>query len=131
MSIQLSAGLGTERHCFFIVNVFILQLRHRLNPVEDLHQLEKEPEEFWLQLLKEYLLDSPSMTVRGYPSLEEQRRLAKNEKQRISEQQQKFGEKGLQELGYQLQQAMVENEVSCNSLHTHSSSFMRTGSHEV
>jgi Zn-dependent M16 (insulinase) family peptidase len=99
--------------------------------VEDLHQLEKEPEEFWLQLLKEYLLDSPSMTVRGYPSLEEQRRLAKNEKQRISEQQQKFGEKGLQELGYQLQQAMVENEVSCNSLHTHSSSFMRTGSHEV
>jgi Zn-dependent M16 (insulinase) family peptidase len=85
--------------------------------VEDLHQLEKEPEEFWLQLLKKYLLDGPSVTVRGYPSLEEQQLMAKNEKQRISEQRQKFGNEGLKKLGEQLQQATVENEVSYFSVH--------------
>lgn len=85
-------------------------LSQRLNPVDDLHQMEKEPEEFWLQLLKKYLLDGPSVTVRGYPSLEEQQSMAKNEKQRISEQRQKFGKEGLKKLGEQLQQATVENE---------------------
>lgn len=87
--------------------------------MEDLHRLEKESEEFWLQLLKKYLLDGPSVTVRGYPSLEEQRSMAKNEKQRISEQRQKFGKDGLTKLGKQLQQATIENEVSCFSVHTH------------
>ncbi|PNF33802.1 Uncharacterized protein C05D11.1 [Cryptotermes secundus] len=85
-------------------------LSQRLNPVEDLHKMEKEPEEFWLQLLKMYLLDGPSVTIRGYPSLEEQQLMAKSEKQRISEQRQKFGKEGLTKLGEQLQQATVENE---------------------
>lgn len=101
----------------------MLQLSQRLNPVEDLRQMEKEPEEFWLQLLKKYLLDGPSVTIRGYPSLEEQQLRAKSEKQRISEQRQKFGKEGLKELGELLQQATVENEVSCFSLmhiHLHS-----------
>jgi Zn-dependent M16 (insulinase) family peptidase len=75
--------------------------------------MEKEPEDFWLQLLKKYLVDGPSVTVRGYPSLEEQQSMAQNEKQRILEQRQKFGEEGLMKLGEQLQQATVENEVSC------------------
>lgn len=94
----------------------MLQLSQRLNPVEDLHQMEKEPEEFWLQLLKKYLLDGPSVTIRGYPSLEEQQLMAKSEKQRISEQRQKFGKEGLKKFGEQLQQATVENEVSCFSV---------------
>jgi Zn-dependent M16 (insulinase) family peptidase len=85
--------------------------------------MEQEPEEFWLQLLKKYLVDSPSVTVRGYPSLEEQQSLAQSEKQRISEQLQKFGEEGLRKLGEQLQQATAENEVCCFPLYTHE--FMR------
>jgi Zn-dependent M16 (insulinase) family peptidase len=93
--------------------------------------MEKEPEEFWLQLLKKYLIDGPSVTVRGYPSLEEQKSLAESEKQRISEQRQKFGKEGLTKLGEQLQQATVENEVSCFSVHTHACSFQMNGSHEV
>ncbi|XP_069695441.1 uncharacterized protein C05D11.1-like [Periplaneta americana] len=86
-------------------------LDHRLNQVEDLRQMEKEPEDFWLQLLKRYLVDGPSVTVRGYPSVEDQRMMTENEKQRIAGQREKYGSEGLKKLSEQLQKATVENEI--------------------
>ncbi|PSN43334.1 hypothetical protein C0J52_14179 [Blattella germanica] len=86
-------------------------LDHRLNIVEDLRQMEKEPEDFWLQLLKRYLIDSPSVTVRGIPSQKEQQSMAECEKQRIADQREKYGKEGLLQLSIDLQEATFQNEV--------------------
>ncbi|KAJ9588208.1 hypothetical protein L9F63_018429, partial [Diploptera punctata] len=85
-------------------------LHHRLNQVEDLRQMEKESEEFWLKLLKRYIIDSPSVTIRGYPSQKEQKSMTEDEKKRVAEQREKYGKDGLLELADQLQKATIENE---------------------
>ena len=95
-----------------LIILITLQLHHRLNQVEDLRQMEKEPEEFWLQLLKKYLVGAPSVTIRGYPSLQEQQAMAEHEKKRVAEQRDKFDKDGLSELADQLQKATAQNEVS-------------------
>nr|CAD7430731.1 unnamed protein product [Timema monikensis] len=84
---------------------------HRLNQVEDLRLLEKEPEEFWVSLLKQYLVEAPSVVVRGVPSTKEQQEMTDKEKKRVEEQRAKLGEDGLKEKARLLQEAMAQNEV--------------------
>ncbi|GLH01355.1 Presequence protease, mitochondrial [Gryllus bimaculatus] len=85
-------------------------LDHRLNQVEDLRIMENEPEEFWINLLKRYLVDAPSVTVRGIPSVEEQQAMAVGEKKRIEAQRNSLGTKGLEANGEKLKNATTENE---------------------
>lgn len=73
--------------------------------------MEKEPEDFWLSLLKRYLVDPPSVTVRGMPSCEEDKTMTESEKSRIEKQKALLGEKGLQEMSEKLVKATEENEV--------------------
>ncbi|KAJ8875102.1 hypothetical protein PR048_022993 [Dryococelus australis] len=88
---------------------------HRLNPVEDLRRMEEEPEEFWLQLMRTYLVDAPRVTVRGRPSMKEQLDMTENERRRVGQQRQRLGEQGLRTQAELLQQAMNQNEVSAIS----------------
>ncbi|XP_046995924.1 uncharacterized protein C05D11.1-like isoform X1 [Schistocerca americana] len=85
-------------------------LDHRLNQVEDLRQMEREPEDFWIGLLRKHLVEAPSVTVRGVPSITEQKRMADEERQRVEAQRQSLGKEGLSEKGEKLRHAMLENE---------------------
>lgn len=91
----------------------LLQLDQRLNQVADLFKMEAENQSFWVGLIEEYLLRQPSVTVRGVPSISEQKSMAAEEKERISQQQTTLGPEGLSLKDKQLSEAMQQNEVKC------------------
>ncbi|XP_063241639.1 uncharacterized protein C05D11.1-like [Bacillus rossius redtenbacheri] len=82
----------------------------RLNPVEDLRRMETEPEQFWAQLVRTYLVEAPRVTVRGAPSLKEQLDMAESERRRVEEQRRRLGQDGLRAQADRLKAAMFENE---------------------
>lgn len=73
--------------------------------------MENESEDFWIQLLKRYLVDAPSVVIRGLPSLQEQKTMAEEEKKRLEAQRQSLGMEGLEKKSKQLKDAMAGNEV--------------------
>lgn len=83
----------------------------RLNNLRDLKKLESESEAYWLNLLKNYFVNAPMVIVNGIPSIEKQRTLAQEEKERIAEQIAKLGPNGLEQKELELQEAIKENEV--------------------
>ncbi|XP_076234685.1 uncharacterized protein C05D11.1 [Calliopsis andreniformis] len=86
-------------------------LDQRSNQIRDLKQLEAEPESYWLNLLKKYLLDPPVVLVKGIPSLEKRRELSEKEKERIAKQIEELGEEGLRKKEKELSDAIAKNEV--------------------
>ncbi|KAG8228414.1 hypothetical protein J437_LFUL003887 [Ladona fulva] len=85
-------------------------LDHRLNQVSDMRLLLSEPKEFWLGLLKRYLVTAPSVVVRGVPSKRKKEELEEEEKKRVEEQRKTLGPDGLSEKEKQLIAATEENE---------------------
>lgn len=83
----------------------------RSNQIRDLKKLETEPESYWLNLLKKYLLDPPLVAVKGIPSLEKRQELSENEKERVAKQIEELGEEGLGRKEKELQDAIAKNEV--------------------
>lgn len=88
------------------------QLDHRLNQVEDLKKLGKEPASYWINLLKKYLIEGPMVIVRGFPSQEKQIEMGVSEQKRVEEQRKILGKEGLEKKEKELQEAMILNEVS-------------------
>lgn len=70
----------------------------------------KEPKSYWLSLLKQYFVDGKLIALEAYPSIEEQQRLASEEKQRIEEQINRLGEGGLKQKENELEAAVNYNE---------------------
>lgn len=113
------AILLTEFYLIFLIKYIIdmifflsyIQLDQRLNNLRDLKKLENESETYWLNLLKNYFVNAPMVVVNGIPSVEKQRTLAQEEKERIAEQIAKLGPNGLEQKELELQQAIKENEV--------------------
>jgi len=68
-----------------------LQLEQRVNPLDDLNQLIKEPKSFWIGILEEYFVKNHFVSIECYPSKEEQQKMAKDEKERIEKQRQELG----------------------------------------
>lgn len=68
-------------------------------------------EEYWIKLLKEYLLEGHYISVRAYPSIKEQERMSKEELERIENQRQNLGPQGLAQKGDSIMQAMATNEI--------------------
>eukprot|EP00795_Rhopilema_esculentum_P010837 gene10837-19653_t len=87
------------------------QLKEYLNDLPRLEQLNKEPEQFWIDLLKKYLIDRPKVVIIGNPSEKKMKEMAEEEKQRIEEQRKLLGEDGLSEKEDELENATDENEV--------------------
>ncbi|KAK2579672.1 hypothetical protein KPH14_011595 [Odynerus spinipes] len=85
-------------------------LDQRLNQIRDIKKLFDEPEAYWLNLLKKYLIDAPIVTVKGIPSIEKQHQLMEEEKVRVAKQIEGLGEEGLQKKETELQEAVVENK---------------------
>ncbi|ULT99399.1 hypothetical protein L3Y34_000613 [Caenorhabditis briggsae] len=86
-------------------------LKKRTNEVDFLKKLKSEPASYWVQLIKKYFT-TPSATVIGVPDEELVDKIAKEEEERIEAQCKKLGEKGLEEHGKLLEQAIKENTAN-------------------
>ncbi|EAT39319.1 AAEL008862-PA [Aedes aegypti] len=84
---------------------------NRLNANRFLQKLKEKKEDFWVNLLNKYLIDANHVVVRAVPSIEEQKRSAKEEMDRIEQQRATLGEEGLAKKGKQVAEAMAANEV--------------------
>lgn len=83
----------------------------RLNQIEDFKKLAEEPESYWLNLLKRYLIEAPMVVINGIPSCEKQKELADIEKKRVAKQIESLGKEGLEKKAQDLQNAMMRNEA--------------------
>ncbi|KAG4066708.1 hypothetical protein HA402_007344 [Bradysia odoriphaga] len=82
----------------------------RLNVHKQLEYLQTVNESYWLDLLKEYMIDSKYAVIRGYPSIAEQQRIAQD-KDRIEKQREELGPEGLETKAAELLDAMTKNSI--------------------
>lgn len=120
---------------------FSIQFVKRMNVIAEYEFLVKQSEQFWVELLRKYLLSGHSVAVRAYPSIEEQKRMAQTEADRIAEQRKQLGEDGLERKRKELTEAIEANEgrtpgvdvltsvpvPSVDDIHFHSWSVHRPG----
>uniref|UniRef100_A0A8D8XF76 Uncharacterized protein C05D11.1 n=1 Tax=Cacopsylla melanoneura TaxID=428564 RepID=A0A8D8XF76_9HEMI len=85
-------------------------LDQRLNQIAELIQLETEPVDFWVELIRQFLVDAPHVVIRGVPSIEEQKRLAKDEDERLAARVKELGKEGLAEKEALMMKSTEENE---------------------
>jgi len=81
-----------------------------LDDISRLKKLRLESEEFWIQLLKKYIIDKPKVVIIGEPSNKLMTDMAEEEKKRIEEQKTMLGENGLAKKGDELESAIEQNE---------------------
>ncbi|XP_037047629.1 uncharacterized protein C05D11.1-like [Bradysia coprophila] len=111
----------------------------RLNVHKQLEYLQTVNESYWLDLLKEYMIDSKYAVIKGYPSIAEQQRIAQD-KDRIEKQREELGPEGLETKAAELLDAMTKNAIpppdkmltevpipSTDGIHFHPSNIYRTG----
>lgn len=72
--------------------------------------MEKEPKSFWVSLIKKYFVEAKVISIRGVPSIEEQHRMAEEEKLRIEQQIATLTDEGLKQKGMKLDAAIAFNE---------------------
>ncbi|XP_058458892.1 uncharacterized protein C05D11.1-like [Malaya genurostris] len=84
---------------------------NRLNANRCLQELKSKNESFWVSLLNKYLVNSKNVVISAVPSIEEQKRSAKEEQDRVQRQRADLGEEGLAKKGKQLTDAMAINEI--------------------
>lgn len=73
--------------------------------------MQSKDESFWINLLKKYLIDGHSAVVRSVPSIDEQKRMAREEANRLEEQRKVLGVEGLAKKSEKLSSAMATNEI--------------------
>jgi len=81
-----------------------------LENLEDLDTVEGWSDRQWRDFLKEWLADAKHVVVLGVPSKELSEEITEKEKARVKAQQEKLGERGLQELAEKLAKAKEEND---------------------
>lgn len=94
-----------------LYSVCVEDFNTRLNTNTWLQELKSKDREYWITLLKKYLVDSKYVVVRGVPSIEEQKRCAKLEQERIEKQRARLGPEGLAKRAEDLKYAIQDNEV--------------------
>ena len=82
-----------------------------LENLKDLDAVEKWTDGQWREFLRKWIADAPHVVVFGVPSKELSEKTTEEEKARVKAQQEKLGEKGLQELAEKLEKAKEENDV--------------------
>ncbi|XP_055534540.1 uncharacterized protein C05D11.1-like [Wyeomyia smithii] len=83
----------------------------RLNANRSLQELKNKDEQFWRNLLTKYLVNAKNVVVSAVPSIEEQKRYAKEEHDRVEQQRTSLGEEGLAKKAKLLADAMATNEI--------------------
>lgn len=85
-------------------------MEQRINPLVDLKKIDQEPKSYWVSLLKNYFVEAKMISIEGVPSVEEQQRLAAEEKTRINEQIKRLGKEGLKKKAEEVENAIEFNE---------------------
>ena len=99
-----------------LISAILFQLDSRLNKKLWLSHLTEETENYWLQMIDRYLVKSPSVVIRGVPSIAEATRLEEEEKQRIEARKLALGEEQLKVWQDRVENAKLTNEVRMKSL---------------
>ncbi|KAF5295450.1 hypothetical protein FQA39_LY13111 [Lamprigera yunnana] len=86
-------------------------LKKRINPLEDLDKTLEEPKEYWLNLLSKWFVNNLAISVQGVPSIEEQQRMAAEEKARVEKQIEDLTPAGLAQKEDELEKAIEFNET--------------------
>ncbi|CAL1295066.1 unnamed protein product [Larinioides sclopetarius] len=86
-------------------------LKHRVQEIPTIEKLFHESPQFWLNLLKRYIIDGKYVIVMGKPSPSLSLEMAQQEKQRVEEQQKRLGPEGLKEKAKILKEAVEASEV--------------------
>ena len=87
------------------------QLNDAFQEINRLNLLKDQSVDFWLNLIKQYLLDQYYICVNGIPSIKYSQELRENEDNRIKEQVEQLGESKLKELASELENATKKNET--------------------
>lgn len=87
-----------------------MQLEQRVNPLNDLNKLIKEPKSYWVGILEKYFVKNNFISIECYPSKEEQQKMAKDEKERIEKQRRELGDEGLRKHKEILEKAIEFND---------------------
>lgn len=77
-----------------------------------MERLKTEKDEFWLKLLKQYIISQKLVVIIGDPSEDFMKKMGEEEKQRVEKQAACLGEKGLKEKSLCLENALSQNNVS-------------------
>lgn len=76
----------------------------------DLAKLIKEPQSYWLEILRKYFVENKYVAIQCVPSKEEQANMAKEEKERIQAQIERLDEEGLKKQEEALEKALEFND---------------------
>lgn len=87
-----------------------LQFKTRMNVIAEYEFLRDQPESYWVELLTKYMLTGHTVVIRAYPSIEEQKRMAKEEADRVAAQRERLGADGLEKKRVDLLNAIEANE---------------------
>ncbi|XP_064101551.1 uncharacterized protein C05D11.1-like [Macrobrachium nipponense] len=83
----------------------------RLNKKLWFTHLIQESDKFWIQMINRYLIKSPSVVIRGVPSIAEATRLEEEEKQRIEARKLALGQEQLKIWEDKVENAKLTNEI--------------------
>ncbi|KAK3859607.1 hypothetical protein Pcinc_034292 [Petrolisthes cinctipes] len=86
-------------------------LEARLNKKAWYEVLLQQSCQYWVDLLCKYVMDAPSVVVRGVPSLAESTRLEEEEKKRVEARKAELGEEGLKMWKEKVEKAKEMNEL--------------------
>lgn len=90
---------------------WFLKFDMRLNVTKQLEHLQGVDDAYWVNLLKQYLIEGHSIVIRASPSIDEQKRMAKEEMDRIEKQRDELGAEGLATKENELVDAMGVNAI--------------------
>ncbi|XP_047134404.1 uncharacterized protein C05D11.1 isoform X1 [Hydra vulgaris] len=85
-------------------------LQSYVNKVGRLKNLKQENADFWVELLKKYIVDQKMVVVVGEPSEELMKKMGDEEKTRLTAQADQLGPEGLEQMKKELEAAIKENE---------------------
>uniref|UniRef100_A0A1E1XGZ8 Putative zn-dependent peptidase n=1 Tax=Amblyomma aureolatum TaxID=187763 RepID=A0A1E1XGZ8_9ACAR len=94
----------------FLYGDTIEDLRNRVNQIPVFMGLLKRDKQFWLQLLKKYIVDNKAICVIGEPSPEMLKELTEAQNLRVQRQREILGEEGLAKRAEALEKAIESNE---------------------
>ncbi|CAJ0833857.1 4671_t:CDS:10, partial [Entrophospora sp. SA101] len=86
-------------------------LEKKIKNLEIYDQLLKFDQKNWIELLKKYYLDNPSIILLGKPSAKFAEKLSKDEEERVEKQRKDLGPENLKKLKEKLEEAKRKNDV--------------------
>ncbi|XP_035211557.1 uncharacterized protein C05D11.1-like [Stegodyphus dumicola] len=95
----------------FLYSTSAEDLAVRVQEIPALEKLLEKDAQFWVDLLKTYIVEGKFVIVLGSPSPKLSEKMSKEEKQRIEEQQKQLGPEGLKDMANTLKKAIEVNEV--------------------